>query len=863
MLRSMLLVGVALVALVEDGAAQTLPARPNEPGAASGPPGATVPEWQRKAGVYTTRPVELVRDADGNLEARANLGDLLSRSEGRGLEDIRLVGRVETKVEKGQTVARVTWHKVVLEKPAAQPAAAAPPGSASGAVPSPQEKAAGLVSPLKSAFAAQARRVEPGVKLTARGDVPAMLAAARSLLDAEGGRAPGGPAAGSGEAGRQASAQGAGGARGGAGAGGRGSGAGAGGLSSGAGAGSRSLSAGAGGLAAGAGTGGLASGAGTGGLTNGAGTGGQAGGVGAGGLGSDPSAGSPGTVTAPGGGAAAPAGSAGTPGSTTDGGTGPGGTAPGGTPDPATPAVSITITQTGCTPRDSKSEGVVIIQARAEKTEGGVVTDPGTCQDTLERYQIRYDFGACTYLVDRAAGFATPRARRYWARDVGSPEFLGSCEPVAEQRAALVTTDAGCTPVLDPIAGRVAVYERRVYTDREGRTVEADGCQPLGKTAPVAWTVDGCSIRHDVGGARSYERQRAVMAAGGQTLEVSACQDRGASWAHVRTAEGCTASVDRAASRAVRRERTIVNGSRGVEVVQDCAAVETVGLSWAAAGCAGYAHDLAAGESYAMERLYYLDAGAPVYVSQCEPNKAKKYAHLTEVFDWVHDDAGQRARARFRTFIAAPSGAVDVAAPAHRADVAAVSYVSQSTRAIENRQRTAYTGCTATPWVETFTTYARPDGSTVELLTNQGAGAVRNACTSRRGEGTYYDYYTGRTWSTAGSSQDGYAEAGYSCARYQMRAVWEREDGQVVYGTWHKPPTMAEWYALNGYGSAVNCTPGSFVVSGPSGGGLGATAVGDEGSPVSVYGGGGSWNIHSRLTSPQALAALGTMGVIP
>lgn len=766
---------VAVLAGLGGAWAADVPLRPNEAPAAESV-GAENPEWMRRIGVVTTLDVVVTRDAAGAVELRAGLGDLLQRPEGRGLERIRLVGRLEPINVGGRRAVAVRWHTVALEDQAGV-VASAPLAEAGPAGLAPEiEKKAALGSPLESAFLPRGERVARGVRVTAQGDVPAMVEAARSLLETEKGEDLAGRAGAAGEDGRAGAARGNGGA------------------GDVAGSGLRTAAAGSGAGSGDAGSGLDSGGVGVGSGTDGAGSGSIGGGAGSGGVGSGPTAGTPGTVGTPDG---ADGDEEGTPGSgdelePVDQAPGePGGSGP---DEPGYPEIAVISTEDGCSPRDSRGEGVVIIQERTITYTDGEVTAETACEDTLQRYQVARSYGGCGYEVDRTGGVAVAKARRYWSRQVGIPIFLGDCEAVAEDRAQLIATAEGCEPVYDPVTDTVQGYERLVYTDREGRKIEVEACRKNpDMTQPVQWTAAGCGPRHDMTAGMSYEQQRAVVPQGVGLVEVAMCQDKGRSWRHEVTADGCTGLVDQDKSLLLVRERTIVRTGEGVQTIAECAvSSEGKDLAWTAETCgAVYTHNIAAGVSYPHGRLYYGLGPDRVYVTGCEPATDRPVNHQSEIFDWVHDDQAKTSRVRLRTFIQDPSGVVvEVAAPAFSSASPAVGYAVVKEYHQDLPNETRYSECAAVTPRRVMKQYQRADGSVVELEIRREDGPVRNACVGE-------PYFETAFWQRTTEQPNNMYSRKHYC-RYQLRVHWDREDGQRIATSWKYGAGSSQVYNLFG-----------------------------------------------------------------
>jgi len=123
------------------------------------PPAPAAPK-EEKTGLTTLLPVEL--NATGN-DAEAELTDLMRRGDGQFLKEVTLIGRGRGVAAPQGVLGQVVWYGIK-------------------AVVKGEERKAGLSSPLKSAFLAQAAMLPKTQKLEATGDLEALKEAARKLL---------------------------------------------------------------------------------------------------------------------------------------------------------------------------------------------------------------------------------------------------------------------------------------------------------------------------------------------------------------------------------------------------------------------------------------------------------------------------------------------------------------------------------------------------------------------------------------------------------------------------------------------------------------------------------------------------------
>lgn len=134
------------------------------PSLAQAPPAAAVVPKEEKTGLTMLAPVEL--NASGN-DAEAALTDLVKRADGQFLKEVTLIGRGRGVAAPQGVLGQVVWYGIKA--------------SVKG-----EERKAGLSSPLKSAFMAQAPMLPKEQKIEAIGDLEALKEAARKLLTEEG-----------------------------------------------------------------------------------------------------------------------------------------------------------------------------------------------------------------------------------------------------------------------------------------------------------------------------------------------------------------------------------------------------------------------------------------------------------------------------------------------------------------------------------------------------------------------------------------------------------------------------------------------------------------------------------------------------
>lgn len=389
--------------------------------------------------------------------------------------------------------------------------------------------------------------------------------------------------------------------------------------------------------------------------------------------------------------------------------------------------VSYGVTTEGCAPRVDEAQGVVIIQSRETKSEGGAVTPTGACSDSEMRYQIQKSYASCSDRVDLERLKAFAQFRKYWADDHGRTSYLGDCADDTESAFDIVEDKAACSYAID--LGAMVAHEQaeKVYTNRNNQRVTVAPCaNTAAAPMPVTKTADGCTFRHDFAGHVSFQQKRMVYTDvnTNSVKAVSECaDDQTETYTHADIRNVCQNLVDQGASKAWPQRRWQIVPPAGAMWISACEPVQEEGtdLVTTVQGCETiFFHVVNAGQSFGAHRWYYtFDGTLRTYVTECQQSSVT-YAHQVETQGYEYNDPQKNARPKTAIYINASIGRVDVSPAQVRAGAPALPYTFLRSQATAQPNEKYWEGCNAFIPTVNSQYYKRPDETEVAYIIGAG-----------------------------------------------------------------------------------------------------------------------------------------------
>lgn len=380
----------------------------------------------------------------------------------------------------------------------------------------------------------------------------------------------------------------------------------------------------------------------------------------------------------------------------------------------------VKVTTEGCTIRVDTAQGFAIQQSRVETTEDGTVSS-STCEDSEVRFPLTKSYSVCSDAVDIEALKARAQFVLYYTDAGGARQEVTECAPDPELVFDIVENRESCTVFLDYSTLQAVTQAALVYRNANNADVQVRGCQASAEVAsvPLVPTTDGCTIRHDFGGARSYQQGRHTYTINGVTWQAGVCSDNGTEFAHTKVyqneagAKICSPIVDQAGGNVTLQYRVAITKDSLVEYISECKPdASSTALIATTDGCTNpytWNHDVSAGVSYGMERYFYMFNAAKEYVTSCQQSETT-YAHQVEAAGWEPHDDQLFAYQKSTVFITAPSGRYNVVTSEVLDGAPQSAYVFES----EGTSATGeyyYEACSRFEKVNNVEKYTRPDGT--------------------------------------------------------------------------------------------------------------------------------------------------------
>lgn len=469
----------------------------------------------------------------------------------------------------------------------------------------------------------------------------------------------------------------------------------------------------------------------------------------------------------------------------------------------ATPVVKVTTE--GCSIRVDTDQGYAIQQNRVETTESGSVSTTA-CEDGDQRFPLQRSYLSCADKIDLQAKTATAQFALYYTDGGGTRNDVGECAPDADQVFAIVEKRSSCTVYLDYGTNQAVPQAALVYVNANNAEVQVRGCEASTAVAavPLEETTDGCSIRHDVAGGKSYQQGRTIYTLDGVTWQAGGCADNGTEYPHTKvyeTAAGdkvCAPIVDVAGGTATLQYKLGITVAGLEQYISECKPdTSSLAVTATTSGCndpTTWTHDLDAGVSYGRERYFYTYNGKTTYVTECQTSAAS-YAHQVETTGWQNHDDQLFAYALSTLYITPPTGRYNVKTSEVLAGATQAPYVYAGETTAASGEIT-YEGCSRFEGRNTVHAYTRPDGSTygqvigatTALGPTDACNTVNDLVWSRtsNGGGDYSCTYFGPDSCGDGGCVQGtqfYGSASYYWADYTGGHKRIREDGVTVIDT--------------------------------------------------------------------------------
>jgi hypothetical protein len=373
-------------------------------------------------------------------------------------------------------------------------------------------------------------------------------------------------------------------------------------------------------------------------------------------------------------------------------------------------------TTNGCAIRVDLGQMQAIQQEATTTTVDGKTTQ-GACEDGGTRYTIvKTGLGCDDVVGDKQAQGQT---KLYYVGSDGKPVTVQECQLDPDLIYPFVDEADTCLPFIDFNGGKVLDQVETVYRNNKNTRIVVAGCHPTGDGYAIQKTTDGCSLRDDFSKQQTIQQERLFYTKGGVQSFISSCQD--STTIYVQRQEACPNIVDQTAMKVFKATRIYIDGPSGKSYRSECAPADGgTDLQATTAGCESVHYDYpSADQSRGASRLYYMDAGAPVYLTQCQENTTVyKWTFVRTA--WQNDDTALTSTELLAAHITLPAGDTEVSPAKVRPESAIQPYVSQGTQDVANGQAKTYQGCNAYTPTTRSQVYQRADSTTYTIAIGPG-----------------------------------------------------------------------------------------------------------------------------------------------
>lgn len=396
------------------------------------------------------------------------------------------------------------------------------------------------------------------------------------------------------------------------------------------------------------------------------------------------------------------------------------------------PKIEVRTTSEGCSPVVDLAQGVVRMQSKTQTFSDGTLTEEGACSDSGMSYTIQKSYNVCEDVVDLDGLKVNPQYMSYYINDASERINVSDCM-VDEEKTFPITENENCAVTINIEDGNVIVNTSLVYLNDSNKEIRVRDCQPSETIEPIALLEDthSCTMKHDFSAGQSNEMVMYSYEKDGVRYQATPCIDSGNSYNHTKVFEKngirvCPMLVNRATNTATPQYRTEITVNGESQYIDECKpeASSAVGIFSTTDGCdnpSNFAHDLAAGVSYGLERFYYDIGGssARTFITECTKSD-QAYTHDVTPTGWKYDDENKTAQQLVTVSINVNGTTYPIATNYLAAGTTAVPYSYVGTKDVRNEAAARFEGCNKFIPTKRSEIYTRPDGT--EYAIPIGAG---------------------------------------------------------------------------------------------------------------------------------------------
>ena len=400
----------------------------------------------------------------------------------------------------------------------------------------------------------------------------------------------------------------------------------------------------------------------------------------------------------------------------------------------------------GCDIRLDHKVKAAFRQVKKQTFKDGTKISETACADSADaadRFAFERSYTSCEIATDLKTLVATTYFKWIYTDQQGRQHIAtgaagaddNDCVADANRTYAITEDHDSCTHYIDYNELTVTPQARLVYRTPDGRDhqVRECGTSVSREAVDLVNTTERCTKEHDLAAGKSWQQSMYVYSIGGLTYQAKSCSRTETSWPHEKHYGDCAPVVDRNNSLVTRQYQTRIKVDGAYEyVVSSCTAdpdSSRLPIKSTTNGCNDpefWIHDLSAGISYGLHRLYYTEPGSNVriFVTPACVASTATYEHDVETVGYQNHDDGKFGYALSKVSISTDDGPFVIRESEVLPGSPQIDYIKARTVDLPPTARKAgdrtYEGCKAFDRTDRTEFWTRPDGSEASYVTGDG-----------------------------------------------------------------------------------------------------------------------------------------------
>jgi len=341
------------------------------------------------------------------------------------------------------------------------------------------------------------------------------------------------------------------------------------------------------------------------------------------------------------------------------------------------PIESTRITTEGCLVRPDVKQMRAFQQSKSVTMKNGTIVSETACSDGLDSFPIEKSYAFCPYVEDLtpAVRLATAQFELIYVDATGNRQTVipdgqkNKCAPDPQKTFPIV--EKAERIFLDYANLKAVPQASLIYLNDNNREIQVRGGRASEKKLAVNMikTTIGCGIRDDFALKTSFQLGTYTYILDGVKYQAGGCADNGTTYKHVQAFTDvsgkalCAAVLDATGRPKALQSRVSIKINALPKYITPCAPdASGAGIVATTTSCdnpALWTHDVNLGQSYGMERFYFMEGGQQVKITDCQKSQ-KVYPHQHQTIGWQPHDGLLYGLPLTTVYITPPTGRYDI-----------------------------------------------------------------------------------------------------------------------------------------------------------------------------------------------------------